>query len=143
MLNGFVGEFLILTASMQSPFAHRHLWTALATSGVILSAAYMLSMIQRVFYGDLSSKPERLPTWDLDAREHLALWPMVALFLLMGVASSIWLKAIDATVLSMDDHFVSSQAHQSDHVVKIEAETYRPIPSPAPPTLLTAPGGAR
>jgi NADH-quinone oxidoreductase subunit M len=95
MLNSFVGEFLILSGSMQSTLPHRHLWTALATTGVIFSAAYMLSMIQRVFYSGLGPKPERLPTWDLDAREHLALWPMVALFLVMGVASPLWMRAID------------------------------------------------
>ena len=33
MLNSFVGEFLILSGSMQSTFAHHHLWTALATIG--------------------------------------------------------------------------------------------------------------
>ena len=49
MLNSFVGEFLILAGSMQSP--HHVAWTVLATTGVILSAAYMLLMIQRVFYG--------------------------------------------------------------------------------------------
>ena len=50
MLNSFVGEFLILSGSMQATGAHHHFWTAVATTGVILSAAYMLSMIQRVFY---------------------------------------------------------------------------------------------
>jgi NADH-quinone oxidoreductase subunit M len=95
MLNSFVGEFLILSGSMQTNFAHHHFWTALATIGVILGAAYMLAMIQRVFYCDLGSKPARLAAHDLDAREHLALWPMVALFLVMGIASPIWLRAID------------------------------------------------
>jgi NADH-quinone oxidoreductase subunit M len=96
MLNSFVGEFLILSGSMQTSIAHRHFWTALATTGVILSAAYMLSMIQRVFYSDLGSKPESVAAPDLDAREHLALWPLVALFLVMGVASPLWMRAIDA-----------------------------------------------
>jgi NADH-quinone oxidoreductase subunit M len=96
MLSGFVGEFLILSGSMQAHVAHYHLWTALATSGVIFSAAYMLTMIQRVFYCDLGPKPATTPTWDLDAREHLALWPMVILFLALGVASPIWMRAIDS-----------------------------------------------
>jgi len=70
-------------------------WTMLATSGVILTAAYMLWMIQRVFYGSLGIKSETVAGWDLDAREHVALWPLVALFLLMGVCSPLWTKAID------------------------------------------------
>jgi len=76
---------------MQSVFAHHHFWTALAALGVILSAAYMLTMIQRVFYCDLALNRERLPV-DLDAREHLALWPMVALFLIMEFASPLWFR---------------------------------------------------
>ena len=95
MLNSFVGEFLILSGSMQSTFAHHHLWTAIAATGVILSAAYMLRMVQRVFYCGLGPKPQSLAAWDLDAREHLALWPVVALFLAMGIASPLWMRAID------------------------------------------------
>jgi NADH-quinone oxidoreductase subunit M len=116
MLNGFVGEFLVFSGSMQAAVAgsaplvyagssawlhsltHKitiYGWTMLATSGVIFTAAYMLWMIQRVFYGDLGIKSETVDGWDLDAREHLALWPLVALFLAMGVFSPQWTRAID------------------------------------------------
>jgi NADH-quinone oxidoreductase subunit M len=142
MLNSFVGEFLILSGSMQSPFAHRHFWTALATTGVILSAAYMLSMIQRVFYCDLGPMPEKIVGRDLDAREHLALWPLVALFLVMGVASPIWLKAIDGAAVAMADRSATINATLPDHVIKLEAETYRPVDTATPVVPRTAPGGA-
>ena len=95
MLNGFVGEFLVFSGSMQSTFSHHVGWTVLATTGVILTASYMLLMIQRVFYGDLGLKPRHITGWDLDAREHLALWPVVALMLVMGIASPYWMRAID------------------------------------------------
>lgn len=95
MLNSFVGEFLILSGTMQASITHRHFWTALATSGVILSAAYMLTMIQRVFYSGLGPKSAQIDAPDLDAREHIALWPMVVLFLIMGVASPLWMRSID------------------------------------------------
>jgi NADH-quinone oxidoreductase subunit M len=104
MLNSFVGEFLILSGSMQSPFAHHHLWTAVATSGVIFSAAYMLSMIQRVFYADLGPTSSSTPARDLDAREHLALWPLAILFLVMGLASPYWMRAIDTFVTAPLSH---------------------------------------
>ncbi len=117
MLSSFVGEFLILSGSMQSTFAHHHFWTAVATLGVIFSAAYMLTMIQRVFYCALGTKPRTITGRDLDAREHLALWPMVALFLIMGVASPIWLKAIDPAAVAIADHSASSDHLASSQVV--------------------------
>ncbi len=91
ILNGFVGEFLTLS----SGFAVRPLWGTLGTIGVILSAAYMLWMVQRVFYGPESPLIHQTRVRDLVAREHLALWPMAVLMLLMGVASPYWIRAID------------------------------------------------
>jgi NADH:ubiquinone oxidoreductase subunit 4 (subunit M) len=73
----------------------------LATTGVIFTASYMLWMIQRVFYGDLNDNTADVPAPDLDAREHLALWPMVALMLLMGVASPVWMRAIDTATIGI------------------------------------------
>ena len=110
MLNGFVGEFLVFSGSMQWSLAHgsSFWWTALSTSGVILTAAYMLWMIQRVFYGSTGIKPETVPGWDLDAREHIALWPLVALFLAMGVFSPQWTNAIDT--------FGTVAANQTGHI---------------------------
>jgi NADH-quinone oxidoreductase subunit M len=95
MLNGFVGEFLVLSGAMQSGINHHVGWTVLGTTGVILTASYMLWMIQRVFYGELGLKSSTVVAPDLDAREHAALWPLVALFLLMGVGSPYWMRAID------------------------------------------------
>ncbi len=95
MLNGFVGEFLILSGAMVSLVHHHILWTAIGTTGVIFSAAYMLTMIQRVFYGRLGLRSEEVTGWDLSAREHLELWPFIALFLIMGVASPFWMRSID------------------------------------------------
>lgn len=101
MLNSFVGEFLILSGSMQANNPHHILWTVMATTGVILSAGYMLLMIQRVFYGSLGVVSERTTPHDLNFREHVAMWPLVALMLLMGVASPYWMKTLDANGVSM------------------------------------------
>ncbi len=96
MLNSFVGEFLILSGSAQTALSHHPmLWTVMATSGVIFSAAYLLTMIQRVFYADLGNISAERHGWDLTTREHLALWPMVVLFLIMGVASPYFTKTLD------------------------------------------------
>ncbi len=96
MLNGFVGEFLVLTGGMQSGITHHTRWTVLATTGVIFTASYMLWMIQRVFYGAPNDNTVDVPAPDLNGREHLALWPMAILMLLMGVFSPLWMRAIDA-----------------------------------------------
>jgi NADH-quinone oxidoreductase subunit M len=95
MLSGFVGEFLILSGSMQASFAHHILWTVVGTTGVIFGACYMLWMIQRVFYGSLGLRPEEVRGWDLTTREHIELWPFAALFLIMGIFSPLWMQAID------------------------------------------------
>ena len=93
-LNGFVGEFMVLSGSFQS---HPKL-AATATLGVILSAAYMLWMLQKVFYGAQSPLVASGTHADVTGRERTALWPAIALMLAMGVASVLWMRAIDSTV---------------------------------------------
>jgi NADH-quinone oxidoreductase subunit M len=124
MLSGFVGEFLILSGAMQSSFAHHILWTTLATTGVILGAAYMLWMIQRLFYGNIGHKIENTAALDLTPREHLALWPLALLFLIMGIVSPYWMRAIDAAGTAIADR---SQHFEPSHIKHVEAETYAPV----------------
>ncbi len=119
MLNSFVGEFLILTGTLQADNPHHGAWTVLATTGVILSAAYMLLLIQRVFYGELGPMSEEVAPRDLNAREHLALWPLVTLMLVMGVASTYWMRTLDANAMA------TVPARVEPPPVKLmEAETY-------------------
>jgi NADH-quinone oxidoreductase subunit M len=94
--NGFVGEFLILIGSW--PFSAT--LTVLASLGVVLAAAYMLWMIQRVFYGEVTREENsRLP--DLTLREGVVLLPLAALALFMGLASPLFTRAIEPAVTSM------------------------------------------
>ena len=108
--NGFVGEFLILVGSWRfSPEL-----VALASLGVILAAAYLLWMVQRVLYGEvLNPKNRALP--DLSPREFLVLLPLVALAVVMGVASPYFTRTIEPSVAAL--------------VRQVEAR--RPAPSPA------------
>ena len=121
-LNSFVGEFLILSGSMQAVFAHHIVWTVLATTGVILSASYMLVLIQRVFYGHLGVESSRKPAIDLNAREHTALWPLVACMVAMGIASPYWMKTVDTNGSSMA---LAHPAGEPIEPIHSEAETYR------------------
>jgi NADH-quinone oxidoreductase subunit M len=142
MLNGFVGEFLVFSGTMQSTVAHHMGWTVLATSSVILTASYMLWMIQRVFYGELGRRPETVAPVDLTPREHLALWPLVALFLLMGIASPVWLRAIDPAAVRIAAVVNRSQAVTMDFNA---SSSTQPAPS-APETALnmtTAPSATK
>jgi NADH-quinone oxidoreductase subunit M len=92
-LNGFVGEFLILLGEFRS---HPGM-AAFATTGVILSATYMLWMFQRVNYGTVTNeKNAHLP--DLSPRELAVLLPIVALTILMGVFPNLFLKPIGPSV---------------------------------------------
>jgi NADH-quinone oxidoreductase subunit M len=94
MLNGFVGEFLILMGT----FKRNYVWAAFAASGVILSAVYLLWAYQRAIYGSVTSeKNAALP--DLSRREKAVLWPMCVLILVMGVASPIFLSRTEATTM--------------------------------------------
>ena len=90
LMNGFVGEFLILSGAFQA----KALYGILAASGVIWSACYMLWMYQRVFYGEVTHDVNRtLP--DATLRERIALWPLALAALLMGIASPFWMNTID------------------------------------------------
>jgi NADH-quinone oxidoreductase subunit M len=91
--NGFIGEFLILLGSW--PFSP--VLTAVASLGVILAAAYLLSMVQRVLYGEVTHEENKaLP--DLRWSEHVVLVPLVVLAIVMGVASPLFTRSIEPSV---------------------------------------------
>jgi NADH-quinone oxidoreductase subunit M len=92
-LNGFVGEFLILIGA----FRWDARLTAFAATGVILSAAYMLWMFQRVNYGPVSSDKNAVLK-DLTPREWAVLVPIVAVAVLMGVLPNLFLRPIGPSV---------------------------------------------
>jgi NADH-quinone oxidoreductase subunit M len=95
-LNGFVGEFLILLGAVRwSPRAG-----AFAASGVILSAAYMLWMFQRVNYGPVNNE-KNASLRDLSVREWIVLVPIVAMTVLMGVLPNVFLRPIEPSVERM------------------------------------------
>jgi NADH-quinone oxidoreductase subunit M len=83
MLNGFVGEFLILAGTFQRHAA----WAAFAATGVIVSAVYLLWAYQRVFFGGVTAERNRaLP--DTDLRERLILAALAFMILWMGIGSA-------------------------------------------------------
>ena len=93
LLNGFVGEFLVLSGAFQ---AHPW-WGIVGATGVIWSACYLLWMYQRVFFGKVTH-PENSTLPDLSAREQLALWPTAIAALVMGFAPLLWPNIIDPAI---------------------------------------------
>jgi len=92
MLNGFVGEFLILSSTFIGVSKG---WAIAATLGAILGAAYMLWLVQRLFFGQESGLAASRPAEDLGFAQLVTLWPSAVLMLVMGVAPSIWLPSIE------------------------------------------------
>ncbi len=83
-LNGFVGEFLILLGSFHSTYLNSPTYAVLATTGVVLSAVYLLWMYQRVMFGSIT-KPENHTLKDLSFREVVVLAPIVLFVFWIGV----------------------------------------------------------
>jgi NADH-quinone oxidoreductase subunit M len=83
MLNGFVGEYLVLLGTYQRHWG----WASWAALGVILSACYLLWSYQRVFFGEITQEKNRtLP--DASVREKWILATMVVITLWMGIGST-------------------------------------------------------
>ncbi len=79
-LNGFIGEFTILLGIFQVS----KVWAAIAALGIIMGAAYMLWLYQRVMFGPCD-KPENQALKDLDLREILTLAPLIVLMFWIGL----------------------------------------------------------
>jgi NADH-quinone oxidoreductase subunit M len=92
-LNGFVGEFLILTGS----FTRHPAAVVLAATGIVLGAVYMLSMVQRVFWNALAA-PENRTLTDLTWQEALAFGPLAVLMVWIGVHPGTFLSLSEAAV---------------------------------------------
>ncbi len=92
MLNGFVGEFMILSSTFTGVSRG---WAIAAAISVILGAAYMLSLVQNLFYGPESNMTSSKPGVDLNFGELAVLAPLAVLMLVMGLAPSIWMQSIE------------------------------------------------
>jgi NADH-quinone oxidoreductase subunit M len=98
--SGFVGEFLSLIGTFKI-----NTWVAtLATTGVILSAAYALWLYRKVIFGPLD-KPALAALADLDGREIVTLAPLVALTILFGVFPKLVLDLSATSVATLVENY--------------------------------------
>jgi NADH-quinone oxidoreductase subunit M len=80
LLNGFIGEFTIL----QGVYAADRIWAALAASGIVLGAAYLLWLYQRTMLGEVTNDKNRLLP-DLNLREWVVFMPLIVLCFWIGI----------------------------------------------------------
>jgi NADH-quinone oxidoreductase subunit M len=103
--SGFVGEFLTLVGVFQV-----NTWVAaVATAGVILSAAYALWLYRRVVMGDLIKESLRTIT-DMTTRERAIFAPLVVMTLLLGVYPALVLDIIGPSVEALVSNYETSLA---------------------------------
>ena len=93
---GFIGEFLVLVGAFQD-----NTWVALlATTGIILGAAYMLYLFRRVIFGKLE-KADLKSILDLEPREIAIFAPLLVLVLWMGLWPQPFLDVMDVSVANL------------------------------------------
>jgi NADH-quinone oxidoreductase subunit M len=144
IMNGFVGEFLILLGTYQTHWD----WAAWAATGVILSACYLLWLYQRVFFGEVTvEKNKTLP--DTSARERWILVTVSVVVLWMGIGSvSITSRTANGSQSVLDQMQRPPRAEEAAspvgarHAVPVLATATVPARSTTPQNSL-APLGAR
>lgn len=105
--NGFVGEFLVLLGA----FRRDPIWAALAAGGVVLSAAYLLKMVQGVYFGPVASRVRDFRP--LQLHEGFALAVLVAGILWIGLYPKPWLVRSEAAVHALLERLTpAAQASQ-------------------------------
>lgn len=120
LTNGFIGEFLILLGAYQASPG----FAAVAVSGVVLGAAYMLWMFKRVFFGEKGQlvSDEKHPLRDLTFREVAVLTPLVVMVFWMGI---------------FPNHFLNYSKASVEHLVQ-NRTVYRLTISDVPSSIMSA-----
>jgi NADH-quinone oxidoreductase subunit M len=94
-LNSFIGEFLIFRGAF--PLVT---WaTGLSALGLLLTAIFLLMLMERVFYGPVNGRWLKMP--DLTVRERLVVLPAIALMFVLGVWPQVVLGTVNNTVVQM------------------------------------------
>jgi|OpeIllAssembly_1097287.scaffolds.fasta_scaffold03928_4 NADH-quinone oxidoreductase subunit M len=132
--NGFVGEILVLVGAFESKLR----WYAvIASSGVILSAVYMLWMYQRVMFGKLDN-PKNQKLEDLNGREIAIMLPLVFLIFFMGLYPA---PFINKMAPALDKVIQQSSIRQAALPQTMQMMPQGAMPEAMPPTHPGMPEG--
>jgi NADH-quinone oxidoreductase subunit M len=117
--NGFVGEFLIVMGTFVSATlgGNAKLQAGLAAAGVILAAVYMLSVVQKMFFGPLTN-PKNKRLKDISPREMIALVPLIALIFVIGWFPTLFTSRMTEGVETVLDRY---RLHRSAWIDSREA----------------------
>ena len=118
MLNGFVGEYLILLGTYQRHWQ----WASWAALGVILSACYLLWSYQRVFFGEITKEKNRTLS-DTSAREKWILVTMAVVTLWMGIGSAFITRRTAAASQTVIDQVEPQRPYEATAPSRITPQT--------------------
>jgi NADH-quinone oxidoreductase subunit M len=84
LTSGFAAEFLVFLGSYTSPItSHMNVYTIIAIAGVVLTAGYILWLIQQAFYGPVKAQYDKVK--DADKLEKVYMFALVAVIFLVGI----------------------------------------------------------
>jgi NADH-quinone oxidoreductase subunit M len=114
--NGFVGEFMVLMGTMVSDALGKYATpqAVVASFGVVLAAIYMLSVVQKVFFGPLTN-PKNEHLEDVNVRETVALAPLIALIFVIGFFPSLFLDRMHESVDGALGRYIEGRSLYLDH----------------------------
>jgi NADH-quinone oxidoreductase subunit M len=118
LLNGFVGEFTIL----QAAFMVNWTWAAWAVPGVVLAAAYLLWLYQRVFFGKVDN-PKNEKLLDLSPRELATFLPLIAVALWIGLYPKPFFQVLDQPVTALVEQINHPQLYNARQLQKPKTQT--------------------
>jgi NADH-quinone oxidoreductase subunit M len=137
LLNGFIGEFTIL----QGTFAENKFWAAWAVVGVVLAAAYLLWLYQRVFFGQVTNaKNEKLH--DLTPREVLYFTPLLIMAFWIGLYPKPFFEILDQPVQHLVMTVRPELVQQKPTLAKLQESRTKPVSAAADPARATTPAAA-
>jgi NADH-quinone oxidoreductase subunit M len=131
LLNGFVGEFTIL----QGVFTVSWRWAAWAVPGVVLAAAYLLWLYQRVFFGTVTN-PKNEKLHDLTPREILTFAPLLIMAFWIGLYPKPFFQILEQPV----NQIVQTLHDNANPFALVNAQAV-PAPVPQAPVVATPKAG--